>query len=442
MNITVIGTGYVGLVTGTCFAEQGFDVTCVDIDQAKVNLLQSGSMPIYEPELETIFSRNISDGRLHFTTTLDSVGNSDVIFLALPTPQDSDGSADLSYVLGVADKLGPLLKDYTVIVDKSTVPVGTSEKVREKIARNCNADFDVVSNPEFLREGRAVEDFQKPDRVIIGTSSDKAKEVMIKLYKDFVTQDCPLLFMDERSAELTKYAANSFLATKISFMNQLANLAEILGANIDSIRLGIGYDPRIGNQFLYSGIGYGGSCFPKDVIAIQKTSGDHGYELNIIKAVSDVNDEQKLRLVKKVVDYYKGDINGKTFAIWGLAFKPETDDIREAPAVEIIKGLLSKGAKVIAFDPEAADNVKKYWPDLDVTYSNDMYEAIDGSDALLVVTEWADFRNADIEKIKSLLKAPVIFDGRNIYSIEQMKAHGFHYESIGRPTIINEVKNV
>ncbi len=436
MKIAVVGTGYVGLVTGTCFAEAGNDVACVDVDEAKVKRMQSGEVPIYEPGLEELFANNAKAGRLTFGTSLaEGIKDAKVIFLALPTPPGEDGSADLSYILGVADDLGGLLSEYAVIVDKSTVPVGTADKVIERIAKNAKVEFDVVSNPEFLREGHAVEDFQKPDRVVIGASSSKAQEVITELYEPFVTKENPVLFMDERSAEMTKYAANSFLATKISFMNQMANLAEILGADIDSVRLGVGSDPRIGKQFLYSGIGYGGSCFPKDVMAIQQTAHQNNYDLKILHAVSEVNEAQKLRLVEKVSDYYKSDLSGKTFALWGLAFKPDTDDIREAPALEIIKGLLSKGANVVAYDPEAADNVKKFYPDLKITFAGDMYAALEGADALLVATEWKQFREADLGKIKSALKTPVVFDGRNIYTPEEMKKLGFYYASIGRPTV-------
>lgn len=436
MKIAVVGTGYVGLVTGTCFAEAGNDVACVDVDEAKVKRMQAGEVPIYEPGLEELFASNAKAGRLTFGTSLaEGIKDAKVIFLALPTPPGEDGSADLSYILGVADELGSMLSEYAVIVDKSTVPVGTADKVIERIAKHAKVEFDVVSNPEFLREGHAVEDFQKPDRVVIGASSPKAQRVITELYEPFVTKENPVLFMDERSAEMTKYAANSFLATKISFMNQMANLAEILGADIDSVRLGVGSDPRIGKQFLYSGIGYGGSCFPKDVMAIQQTANQNNYDLKILQAVSEVNEAQKLRLVEKVVDYYKADLNGKTFALWGLAFKPDTDDIREAPALEIIKGLLAKGAQIVTYDPQAADNVKKFYPDLKITFAEDMYKALEGADALLIATEWKQFREADLGKIKSALKAAVVFDGRNIYTPEEMKELGFYYASIGRPTV-------
>ena len=437
MKIAVVGTGYVGLVTGTCFAEAGNDVICVDIDEAKVAQMEAGKIPIYEPGLEHLFKRNIKEGRITFTTDLKKgIDNAEVIFLALPTPPGEDGSADLSYILGVAKDLGGLLKEYTVVVDKSTVPVGTSEKVREQIAKSAKAKFDVVSNPEFLREGHAVEDFQRPDRVVIGTSSAKARKVMDKLYRDFVKSGNPIHFMDERSAEMTKYAANAFLATKISFMNQIANLCEIVGAEVDEIRLGIGSDPRIGQQFLYAGIGYGGSCFPKDVMALQQTATENGYELGILKAVSAANSAQKKLLFDKIMNYYAGAIRGKTFALWGLAFKPGTDDIREAPALDIIKALTAEGAKVVAFDPEAMDNVKRhYGSNPKLSFSENSYEALSNADALIIATEWPEFRTANFAKIKTTLKAPAIFDGRNIYEPEEMRELGFHYESIGRATI-------
>jgi UDPglucose 6-dehydrogenase len=437
MKITVVGTGYVGLVTGTCFAEAGNDVTCVDIDAVKVAHMQKGQVPIYEPGLEHLFKRNIKEGRISFTTNLKkSVEGTEVIFLALPTPSGEDGAADLSYVLGVAKDLGPMLKQYTIIVDKSTVPVGTAEKVRETIAKNTKTEFDVVSNPEFLREGHAVEDFQRPDRVVIGTSSVKARKVMDKLYRDFVKSGNPIHFMDERSAEMTKYAANAFLATKISFMNQIANLCEIVGAEVDEIRLGIGSDPRIGQQFLYAGIGYGGSCFPKDVMALQRTGTENGYTLGILEAVSEANAAQKQRLFDKIMQYYDGSIRDKTFALWGLAFKPGTDDIREAPALDIIKALTNKGAKVVAFDPEATENVKQhYGSNPKLSFAKTSYQALANADALVIATEWPEFRTANFPKIKSSLKTPVIFDGRNIYEPEEMQELGFYYESMGRAIV-------
>ena len=437
MKIAVVGTGYVGLVTGTCFAEAGNDVVCVDIDKAKVKAMKAGHIPIYEPGLEHLFKRNIKDGRLTFTTDLkQGIAGAAVIFLALPTPPGADGAADLSYVLGVAKDLGPMLKQYAVIVDKSTVPVGTAEKVRDEITKHAKVEFDVVSNPEFLREGHAVEDFQRPDRVVIGTSSAKARKVMDKLYRDFVKSGNPIHVMDERSAEMTKYAANAFLATKISFMNQIANLCEIVGAEVDEIRLGIGSDPRIGQQFLYAGIGYGGSCFPKDVMALQQTATEKGYTLGILEAVSDANAAQKQRLPDKVMKYYDSAIRGKTFALWGLAFKPGTDDIREAPALDIIETLTAQGAKVVAFDPEAMENVKRqYGSNPNLSFADSGYKALSGADALIVVTEWPEFRTADFTKIKTALKAPVIFDGRNIYKPEEMRELGFYYESIGRAIV-------
>jgi UDPglucose 6-dehydrogenase len=440
MKIAVVGTGYVGLVTGTCFAEAGNDVVCVDIDEAKVARMRKGQIPIYEPDLEGLFTRNIKEDRLSFTTDLKTgIKGAAAIFLALPTPPGEDGSADLSYILGVSDSLGKILSEYAVVVDKSTVPVGTSDKVKDHIAKNAKVEFDVVSNPEFLREGHAVEDFQKPDRVIIGTSSKRARQVMEDLYKDFVEPEGALYFMDERSAEMTKYAANAFLATKISFMNQMANLCEIVGADVDNVRVGIGSDPRIGRQFLYAGIGYGGSCFPKDVMALQQAAGEHNYHMGIVEAVSDANTEQKRRLLEKAKRYYGGDLSGKTFALWGLAFKPDTDDIREAPALEIIKALSGEGAKVVAFDPEATDNVKKvHGSNKQLSFADDMYEALKNADALLIATEWGVFRKADLGKVKALLKAPVIFDGRNIYEPDNMRKQGFHYESIGRPVVANK----
>ena len=437
MKVAVVGTGYVGLVTGTCLAEAGNDVICVDIDEAKVTQMKQGKIPIYEPGLEAIFKRAIAEKRLSFTTDLkEAVQASTIIFLALPTPPQEDGSADLSHVLTVAENLGSLLQDYAVVIDKSTVPVGTSELVKEKIAKNFTGEFDVVSNPEFLREGHAVEDFQKPSRIVIGTSSEKARAAMEELYAPFVTGESSIYFMNERAAEMTKYAANSFLAVKISFINEIANLCEILGVNVDEIRLGIGSDPRIGKQFLNAGIGYGGSCFPKDVMALQHTASENGTELDILKTVTNTNAKQQRKLIEKVKKFYDDDIQGKTFALWGLAFKPDTDDIREAPALEIIEALTAEGAKLVAFDPEAADNVKKlYGNNPGLSFAQTSYEALKDADALLVATEWAEFRGADLSKVKTSMKAPVIFDGRNIYKPEHMKDQGFHYESIGRPVV-------
>lgn len=432
MKIAVIGTGYVGLVTGTCFAETGNNVTCVDIDVKKVEKLQSGVVTIYEPGLEVLFERNIAQGRLKFTTSLEEgIKDAKIIFLALPTPPGEDGSADLKYVLGVADDLGPLLKDYTVIVDKSTVPVGTAEKVHARIAAKAKVDFDVVSNPEFLREGVAVDDFMKPDRVVIGTQSEKARKVMETLYAPFVRQGNPIIFMDERSAELTKYAANAFLATKITFMNEIANMCERLGADVDMIRKGIGTDDRIGKRFLFAGIGYGGSCFPKDVQALAKSAEEVNYDFQILKSVMEVNQKQKTTLIPRMKEFFKGDLKGKTIAVWGLAFKPNTDDIREAPALDNIKELLDLGAKVKAFDPEAMGNVKGILGDT-VAFCQDQYEATEGADALLIATEWPVFRTPDFDKLLGQIKSKAIFDGRNLYDVKSVKDLGFAYFSIGR----------
>ncbi len=437
MKIAVVGTGYVGLVTGTCFAEMGNTVTCVDIDKQKVAMMKKGRVPIYEPDLDNLFARNIKEKRLVFTTNLkEGIDGAEVVFLALPTPPGEDGSADLSYILGVADDLGKLLKSYTVVVDKSTVPVGTAERVRGHIARTAKVDFDVVSNPEFLREGFAVADFMKPDRVVVGTESVKAKALLKELYAPFVRQGSPLYFMDERSAEMTKYAANAFLATKISFMNEIANLCELTGADVDAVRLGIGSDDRIGKRFLYSGIGYGGSCFPKDVSALHKIALEHDYSFQVLEAIMDVNQHQKQRLTNKVKAYFNDNIEGKTFALWGLAFKPDTDDIREAPALEIIKGLLDNGARVQAYDPEAIENVKKYFGnETGISYAISAYEALKQADALLIATEWEQFRTPDFAQMKKLLRKPLIFDGRNLYSLRLMREQGFHYESIGRKAV-------
>ena len=432
MNIAVVGTGYVGLVTGTCFAETGNHVTCIDIDVEKVKMLKDGMVPIYEPGLEALFERNIKQKRLSFTTSLnEGIKGAQIIFLALPTPPGEDGSADLKYVLGVANDLGPLLEDYAVIVDKSTVPVGTAEKVSAAIAANCKVDFDVVSNPEFLREGVAVEDFMKPDRVVVGTKSERAMKLMEKLYAPLVRQGNPVIFMDEKSAELTKYAANSFLATKITFMNEIANLCELLGADVDAVRKGIGTDTRIGKRFLFAGIGYGGSCFPKDVQALAKSSSEVNYDFKILNSVMAVNTNQKTSLIPKLKEYFNGDLRGKTIAMWGLAFKPYTDDIREAPALYNIEALLAEGATVRTYDPEAMKNVKKVFGDK-ITFCEDEYEALEGSDALMIMTEWPVFRTPEFEQIEAKLKNKAIFDGRNLYSIEEMKERGFTYISIGR----------
>lgn len=433
IRIAVVGTGYVGLVTGTCFAETGNEVICVDIDKDKVARLQNGEIPIYEPHLDVLFERNIKQGRLKFTTNLEeAVQQSTIIFLALPTPPGEDGSADLSYVLGVAEQLGSIMTDYKVIVDKSTVPVGTAELVKRAVSKRAIVDFDVVSNPEFLREGYAVDDFMKPDRVVVGTSSAKAQKAMEDLYKPFVRQGNPIIFMDEKSAELTKYAANAFLATKITFMNEIANFCEKVGADVDMVRRGMGTDSRIGSRFLFPGIGYGGSCFPKDVQALHMSGNQYGYNFQIIESVMKVNQEQKYALVNKVKAYYKNDLKGKTFALWGLAFKPDTDDIREAPALYTIDELLKCGANVRVFDPEAMNNVKKLMGDK-IVYAENEYDALEGADALLIATEWGEFRNPNFERMASHTK--IVFDGRNLYDLQQMQELGFYYESIGRQIV-------
>jgi len=434
MKISVVGTGYVGLVTGTCFSELGNHVTCVDIDEEKIKDLRNQKIPIYEPGLDVLFERNVKHGRLKFTTNLEEgVKGAKVIFLALPTPPDEDGSADLKYILKVSEDLGPLLEEYVVIVNKSTVPVGTAIKVRDKISENSKVDFDVVSNPEFLREGVAVEDFMKPDRVVIGTSSLKATSIMDALYAPLVRQGNPIIFMDEGSAELTKYAANSFLATKISFMNEIANLCEKLGANIDDVRKGMGSDSRIGKRFLFAGIGYGGSCFPKDVQALSKSAKDSDYNFEILNAVMEINQSQKLKLFHKLKDYF-GDLKSKTIAIWGLAFKPYTDDIREAPSIYNINELLQAGANVQAYDPEAMDNIRKIYGDR-ISLYEDEYNALEGADALLIITEWPVFRQPDFDLMTKKLKQKVIFDGRNLYPTKQMQDMGYNYISIGRKEV-------
>ncbi len=433
MKIAVVGTGYVGLVSGTCFAESGNYVTCVDIDSQKVEKMRNGYVPIYEPGLEVLFERNTKSGRLNFTTDLEEgIRDAKIIFLALPTPPGADGSADLSFVLKVAKDLSSLITDYKVIVDKSTVPVGTAEKVEGVLLEKLDHSlFDVVSNPEFLREGVAVEDFMKPDRVVIGTSSEKAKKVMTALYEPFVRQGNPIIFMDERSAEMTKYAANSYLATRISFMNEIANLCERLGADVDMVRKGMGSDSRIGKRFLFPGVGYGGSCFPKDVQALAKSAQENAYDFKILKAVMHVNDLQKEILSEKIVQYFDGNLSGKTIGIWGLAFKPNTDDIREAPALTIISRLLNKGAKIKAYDPEAMENVRQVFGDK-IEFSTNEYEAIKEVDALAIVTEWNEFRTPDFGKMKEIMADHVIFDGRNIYDVATIKEMGFYYDSIGR----------
>ena len=441
MKITVVGTGYVGLVTGTCLAETGNHECCVDIDERKVNKLRNGQITIYEPGLEKLFERNLKEERLSFTTSLkEGLEEAEIIFLALPTPPGEDGSADLKYVLGVAGDIGELLTEYKIIIDKSTVPVGTAEKVHAAIAKNYKGEFDVVSNPEFLREGVAVEDFMKPDRIVIGTTSERAKTILTELYTPYVRQGNPIIFMDERSAELTKYAANAFLATKISFMNEIAQMCERLGADVDMVRRGIGSDDRIGKRFLFPGIGYGGSCFPKDVKALVYSAKEVAYDFKILNAVTDVNEIQKTHLVSKIRRYYNNDLTGKRFAVWGLAFKPNTDDIREAPALEIINALLDGGASVCAFDPEAVNNVKEILGDK-ISYSEAQYECIENADALIITTEWNEFRTPDFDKILSSLKDPVIFDGRNVFDVQIMEKKGFHYESIGRP-LVNQPKFV
>ncbi len=435
MKLAVIGTGYVGLVTGTCFSETGNEVTCVDIDSRKVERLRNGEIPIFEPGLDLIFHRNVSKGRLHFTTELEeAIHDAQIIFLALPTPPGEDHSADLSFVLKAAEQIGKLITSYKVIVDKSTVPVGTSEKVREVIAHHAKAPFDVVSNPEFLREGVAVEDFLKPDRVVIGTSSEAAKKLMEQLYEPFVRQGNPIIFMDERSAEMTKYAANAYLATKISFMNEIANLCELTGADVDKVRIGIGSDTRIGKRFLFPGVGFGGSCFPKDVMALAKTAKDHEYTFKILESVIEVNQKQRKLFFDKLVRYFTGDLKGRKIAMWGLAFKPNTDDIREAPAIYLIEYLLSHGAEIYAYDPEAMENVEKLFKDK-VHFHTDQYEVLQDADALVIVTEWSEFRSPDFDKIAKHMKSRVIFDGRNVFSVDDMLEKGFYYESMGRLTV-------
>ncbi|MFK7757503.1 MAG: UDP-glucose/GDP-mannose dehydrogenase family protein [Flavobacteriales bacterium] len=435
MKIAVVGTGYVGLVTGTCFAETGNQVICVDIDKEKVQKMRDGVVPIYEPHLDVFFERNIKQQRLHFTTDLaEAIKDAEIIFLALPTPPGEDGSADLSYVLGVAEELGQLITDYKVIVDKSTVPVGTAEKVTAAVAKNAKVDFDVVSNPEFLREGFAVDDFMKPDRVVVGTESERAQKVMKELYGPFIRQGNPLIFMDEKSAELTKYAANSFLAAKITFMNEIANFCELVGADVDKVRLGMGSDTRIGKRFLFPGIGYGGSCFPKDVQALQRSGKEAGFDFKILDSVIEVNDQQKTVLAKPILAYFNGDLNGKKVALWGLSFKPDTDDIREAPALYMIDVLTKAGAEIVAYDPEAMPNVKNRLGNK-IEMAPDMYTALNDADCLLICTEWSAFRNPDFTIIERKLNNKVIFDGRNLYDLDKMNRLGFRYRSIGRKEI-------
>src|SRR6201985_150483 len=435
MKIAVVGTGYVGLVTGTCLAETGNQVICVDINEKKVKMMQDGQLPIYEPGLDLLFTRNIKQGRLHFTSNLaEAIAEAQIIFLALPTPPGGDGAADLSYVLGAAKDIAKLIKEYKVIVTKSTVPVGTADKVTAIMKEHTNVEYAVVSNPEFLREGVAVDDFMKPDRVVIGTTDERARKLMAEVYSPYVRQGNPIIFMDERSSELTKYAANSFLATKISFMNEIANLCEKVGADVDMVRRGIGADERIGRRFLFSGIGYGGSCFPKDVQALAKSAEENEYDFKILNSVMQVNELQKKLLVKKVKKYFNDDIKGKKFAVWGLAFKPETDDIREAPSLYVIDELIKAGSSVTAFDPEGMDNVRKLLG-TQISYAADPYSAAKDADALLIVTEWSVFRTPDLDLLGNLLKNKVIFDGRNLYDLQKMIDCGFYYNSIGRKVI-------
>lgn len=432
MKIAIVGTGYVGLVTGTCLADTGNNVICVDIDTEKVEKLKNNILPIYEPDLDTIFERNVEEGRLEFTTDLKyAADNSDIIFLALPTPPGEDGSADLSYILKVADDLGKIISSYKVIINKSTVPVGTADRVREAISKNTDTEFDVVSNPEFLKEGLAVDDFMKPDRIVIGTKSEKARKILEELFAPFVRQGNPIIFMDERSSELTKYASNSYLATRITFMNEIANICERIGADVDLVRIGMGSDSRIGKRFLFPGIGYGGSCFPKDVSALHKSAKAMDYNFDILDSVMRVNEIQKTIIVEKIKKYYDGNLKGKKFAIWGLAFKPDTDDIREAPALYIINKLIQEGASVSAYDPEAMENVKKLYGDKIELVSNN-YDALKGADAMIIATEWSVFRTPDFDKMSSNLKEKVIFDGRNLYDLALMEKLGFYYSGIGR----------
>ncbi|HEY0899513.1 MAG TPA: UDP-glucose/GDP-mannose dehydrogenase family protein [Sphingobacteriaceae bacterium] len=435
MKIAVVGTGYVGLVTGTCLAETGNTVICVDINEEKVRMMQNGQVPIYEPGLDVLFHRNIEQGRLQFTSNLaEAIEDVKLIFLALPTPPGEDGAADLRYVLGASKDIANLITDYKVVITKSTVPVGTADKVKAVFAENTQVEVDVVSNPEFLREGVAVDDFMKPDRVVVGTRSEKAQKLLNELYGPYVRQGNPIIFMDERSAELTKYAANSFLATKITFMNEIANMCELVGADVDAVRRGIGADERIGKRFLFPGVGYGGSCFPKDVQALEKSATEHNYDFKILKSVMEVNQSQKTKIVDKLRKYYNNDLKGKRFALWGLAFKPETDDIREAPALYIIEELLKEGATICAFDPEAMNNVKNLLGDK-IEYGQDQYSTLEGADALLIVTEWSVFRTPDFDRIGNLLKQKVVFDGRNLYDLQKMIDCGFYYNSIGRKVI-------
>ncbi|MBV9866935.1 MAG: UDP-glucose/GDP-mannose dehydrogenase family protein [Abitibacteriaceae bacterium] len=435
MRLAVIGTGYVGLVAGVCFAEAGNDVICVDVDQEKLTRLQAGELTIYEPGLEHLFKRNLREERLLFTNDLShAVKNSEVIFLALPTPPTESGAADLSYILNAAEEIGRLVDEYKVIVTKSTVPVGTADAVEERVARYAQGEFDVVSNPEFLREGVAVEDFLKPERVVVGTSSPRAERVMHELYHPFLMSGNPLLVMDSRSAELTKYAANSMLAMRISFMNDIANLCEQCGANVDWVRLGVGLDSRIGKRFLFAGIGYGGSCFPKDVKALIATGREFGAPQRLLEATEAVNHSQKHVLLPRIIEQFGEDLTGRRFALWGLSFKPNTDDIREAPALTIIEELLKRGAQVCAYDPEGMTPTQRIIGDR-IEYAKRHYEACEGADALIIATEWNKFREPDFEYLRELLKEPIVFDGRNLYELPTMRDRGFTYYSIGRPAV-------
>ncbi len=435
MNITIVGTGYVGLVTGTTLAELGNTVYCVDIDAEKIEKMKNGEVPIYEPGLEEMFLRNIQAQRLYFTTELkEAMEKSEVIYLALPTPPGEDGSADLSYVLSVANQIGEWLTDYKVIVNKSTVPVGTAEKVTAAIKAKTSVPFDVVSNPEFLREGFAVEDSMNPARVIVGSESAKAREMMQKIYQPFTTTGVPIIFMDEKSSELTKYAANSFLAVKITFMNEIANYCEKVGADVDKVRLGMGSDDRIGHRFLFPGIGYGGSCFPKDVKALIKSGNQEDFDFQILKATETVNQSQKVVLAHEIKNHFQGDLHGKKIAIWGLAFKANTDDIREASSLDNIELLLNWGAKIVAYDNVAEENVRKLLQDK-ISYAADMYTALEDADCLLIATEWSEFKNPNFELMAKKMKQKTIFDGRNMFALTQVEHSGFFYKSIGRATI-------
>ncbi|GEL69078.1 MULTISPECIES: UDP-glucose dehydrogenase family protein [Myxococcus] len=431
MRIAIIGTGYVGLVAGTCFADSGNDVTCVDIDERKIRMLQAGEVPIYEPGLEELIKKNVREKRLFFTRDLtEAVTNAQVVFIAVGTPEGESGDADLQYVLAAAEQIGKAMKQYTVVVDKSTVPVGTADKVREAIRKVTDIEFDVVSNPEFLKEGAALDDFLKPDRVVIGVDSERARKVMADLYSPFVRTENPVLFMDTRSAELTKYAANAMLATRISFMNDIAALCEKVGADVDFVRKGLGSDKRIGYPFLFPGVGYGGSCFPKDVKALVATAREYGLELDLLRAVERTNERQKKLLVNKAAKHY-GSLEGRKFGVWGLAFKPKTDDMREAPSIEVIEGLIGKGAQVIAHDPVSPHTARRVFGDR-IRYASVPYEALEGVDGLFVVTEWNEFRHPDFERMKTLMKSPVVFDGRNVYDPARMRELGFTYYGIGR----------